>query len=172
MIISLSLMVFFMIFVLPDQAADSAKQTGNERSPDLTFFYTPDDLYQMAEEYGDDGRQAYIQSRWTFDLIFPLVYSAYLTFGISWFIQRLDGWADGWKLTNLLPLLGGIFDLLENSGATVVMSIFPNRSEFALIFTSIVSPIKWILVSSSFIPYFLFGAVWLFQRFKLRNSRI
>ena len=170
MIASLLLMIGFMIFVLPAQAADAVSESGSERSPDTSFFYTPEDLYKMAEEYGANGRQAYIQARWTFDLIFPLVYTCFLAFGISWFIQRLTGWADTWKLTNILPLLGGLFDLLENSAATLAMSRYPAQPLILLNAASIFTPIKWVLVSASFIPYFIFGFAWLIQRFQSRQS--
>ena len=164
MICSLLVMVAFMIFVLPAQAAKSASQSGSERSPDTSFSYSPDELYQMAEQYGEGGRQAYIRARWTFDLVFPLVYTGFLAFGISWFVQRLAGWAAGWKLANLLPLLGGIFDLLENTAASLAMAVFPARPQGILLSASVFTPIKWILVSLSFIPYFLFIGAWIVQQ--------
>ena len=170
MIASLLLMIGFMIFVLPAQAADSAQESGSERSPDTSFFYTPQDLYQMAEEFGTEGRLAYNQTRWTFDLIFPLVYTTFLAVGISWFVQRLTGWAEIWNLTNLLPILGGIFDLLENSATTYTMFSFPVRSQIALVSASLFTPIKWVLVCASFIPYFIFVAAWLIQRIQTGNS--
>jgi hypothetical protein len=170
MITSLLVMVFFMIFVLPAQAADSANEIGSERSPDTSFFYTPEELYQMAEEYGIIGRQAYIHARWTFDLVFPLIYTSFLTVGISWFIQRLSGWRDIWKLTNLLPVIGGLFDLLENSAVTLAMSLYPVKARIPLFSASLFTPIKWALVSVSFIPYFLFGFAWLVQRIQTRKN--
>lgn len=170
MIASLLLMVGFMIFVLPAQAAEANRESGSDRSPDTSFFYTPEDLYQMAEEYGANGRQAYIRARWTFDLVFPLVYTCFLAVGISWFIQRLTGWADTLKLTNLLPLLGGLFDLLENSAATLAMSRYPAKPLILLSAASIFTPIKWVLVSAGFIPYFIFGFAWLIQQIQSRNS--
>ena len=170
MIASLLLMIGFMIFVLPAQAADAVQESGSEHSPDTSFFYTPEDLYKMAEEYGANGRQAYIQARWTFDLVFPLVYTCFLAVGISWFMQRLTGWADTLKLANLLPILGGLFDLLENSATTLAMSRYPARPLILLSAASIFTPIKWVLVSASFIPYFIFGFAWFIQRIQSRNS--
>lgn len=170
MIGSLLLMVVFMIAVLPAQAVDSANKIGSERSPDTSFFYTPEDLYQMAEEYGPTGRQAYIRARWTFDLVFPLVYTSFLTLGISWFIQRISGWKEIYRHINLLPVLGGIFDLLENSATTLAMALYPKKVQVLLLSASIFTPIKWVLVSASFIPYFLFGFVWLFQQIQARKS--
>ncbi len=161
MIASLVLMIGFMVFVLPNQARESTMETGSDRSPDTSFYYTPDDLYQMAEEYGESGREAYIHARWTFDLVFPLVYTSFLAIGISWFIQRLPDWGDIWKWANLLPILGGIFDLLENTAATLVFSMFPDRLHAVMVSASVLTLIKWVLVSASFVPYFLFGIAWL-----------
>lgn len=170
MLASLLLMIGFMIFVLPAQAADAALESGSERSPDTSLYYSPEDLYQMAEEYGENGRQAYIQARWTFDLVFPLVYTCFLAVGISWFSQRLTGWADTWKLANLLPVLGGFFDLLENSATTLAMARFPARWPFVLSAASVLTPIKWVLVSASFLPYFVFGVAWLIQQIRSRKN--
>lgn len=170
MIISLLVMVGFMIFVLPAQASDAASESGSERSPDTSFLYSPDDLYQMAEDYGENGRRAYIRARWTFDLVFPLVYTAFLTFGISWFVQRLSGWGEAWKLTALLPLLGGIFDLLENSATSLAMAAYPARPGWILLSASIFTPVKWVFVSASFIPYFIFALAWLVQKIQGKKS--
>lgn len=166
MIASLGLMIVFMIFVLPAQAEEAASQSEAEQSPDTSFYYSPEDLYQMAGEYGETGRQSYIHARWTFDLIFPLVYTTFLAVGISWFSQRLNNWPEILNLANLLPILGGLFDLLENIAVTLVFSTYPTWLYAALVSASIFTPIKWVLVSSSFLPYFIFGSAWL-----VRNLR-
>ena len=154
-LLSVLIMVLFMIFVLPNQSDKALMETGSSRSPDTTFFYTAEELYQIADEYGEDGRQAYIKARWTFDLIFPLVYVFFLATGISWFYGFLTSWNDSWKLGNLLPILGGIFDYLENGAATWVMSIYPTRlaalSSLAVFF----SLTKWCLISIAFLVYFI-----------------
>ena len=156
MISSLLLMAVFLSVVLPAQAANSSQEIGSDRSPDTSFYYTPEDLYQIAGEYGEDGRQAYIRIRWTFDLIFPLIYTTFLAIGISWFSQRLTGWGESWKLLNLVPIFGGVLDFLENSATSLVMASYPVKSSILLVSASIITPLKWVLVSGSFIPYFVF----------------
>lgn len=173
MVASLLLMVLFMIFVLPAQAEGSAQASGSERSPDTSLFYSPEALYQMAEEYGPGGRQAYIQARWTFDLVFPLVYTSFLAVGISWFSQRLAGWKDIRMRANLLPLLGGLFDLLENTASSLVMAVYPAKIPIIPVAASFFTPVKWVLVGGSFLPYFIFGSAWLIQKLasKSRSAR-
>jgi hypothetical protein len=151
------LMVLFLILVLPSQSGKSLEDTGSSRSPDTAFFYTPEELYQIAQEYGQVGRQAYIKTRWTFDLIFPLVYTSFLAVGISWFYQHLSGWKEIWRYGNLVPILGGIFDYLENGAASWVMAIFPARLPGLAQLTVIFSLGKWILISLAFLIYIIFG---------------
>ena len=156
-VLSIMIMVLFMIIVLPNQSEKSRTETGTSRSPDTSFFYTPEELYQMADDYGQEGRKAYIRSRWTFDLVFPLVYVFFLAVGISWFYRFSTHWNPFWKFGNLLPVLGGVFDYLENGAATLVMYIYPTRlaglSQLTVFFTIT----KWGLIFLSFLAYFILG---------------
>lgn len=165
-ILSILIMVFFMIFVLPNQSEKSLEETGSSRSPDTSFFYTPEELYQIADDYGQEGRQAYIKSRWTFDLGFPLVYVFFLTVGISWFYRFLTSWKLFWKFGNLLPILGGVFDYLENGAATWVMYIYPTRLAGLAQLTVFFTITKWSLIFLSFLVYFILGIGSLFAWIK------
>ncbi len=170
MIISLTIMVLFMVFVLPKQSENSSIETGSTRSPDTSFFYLPEELYQIANEYGPEGRQAYIKTRWTFDLIFPLVYVFFLSVGISWFSKSITGWKDFWKNGNLFPLLAGLFDYLENGAATWVMNIYPDRLSGLAYLTSIFSLTKWAVISLAFLVLFIFAIGALVARQKKKSG--
>ncbi|MCJ7733112.1 MAG: hypothetical protein MUP11_01065 [Anaerolineales bacterium] len=173
MLTSLLMMVAFMIFVLPGQAASSQLETGSTKSPDTSFFYTPAALYQLAEDYGEEGRQAYITTRWTFDLIFPIVYAAFLSIGISWFFKFLPGWPENSVRANLLPILASFFDYLENTATSLVMACYPKQSVLIPLLASASTLIKWILVGLSFLVYFLFaGAAFIQWIITLRRSKI
>ena len=151
------IMFLFMSLVLPNQAKKSLKQTGSSIAPDTSFFYTPDDLFQIAEEYGPDGRLAYIKARWSFDLIFPLVYTAFLAIGISWLSMKLGSWDERWKIANLVPMLGGVFDYLENGAASIYMAAFPKQIPGLAWAASTFTLLKWVLICLAFLVYLLFG---------------
>ena len=57
-LIALVIFLIFTALVLPGQAAGSAERTGGARQPDTSLFYTPAELYGMADVFGPDGRQA------------------------------------------------------------------------------------------------------------------
>ncbi len=154
---TLGLMLLFTILVLPSQAEASLESTGSTSIPDTSLYYSPSDLYQIAENYGPEGRQAYIYSRWTFDLIFPLVYVSFLTIGLSWFSKQLITYSKIWNLVNLIPLLSGLLDYLENSATSLVMYLYPVRWTGAALLASLFSLLKWGTIVLSFIGYFYFG---------------
>lgn len=163
MILTLSVMVLFMITVLPNQSASAKQSSGSLESPDTSFFYSPGDLLQMADDFGEEGREDYIHSRWTFDLIFPLVYISFLAVGISWFYQHQEKSPDWVGYTNLLPILAGAFDYTENIAASLFMAQYPDLIPGLPFFTSLISAIKWLLVGGSFLFYFILSLAALYQ---------
>jgi hypothetical protein len=170
MILTLGLMVLFLIFVLPGKAASSQDATGSSGSPDTSFFYQPARLAEWAEEFGAEGRQAYIYDRWTFDLIFPLVYVGFLAAGISWLVQRLAEFKQSIMIVNLLPITAGILDYLENTSISILMAIYPGEIPGLATLSAAFSALKWIFVFSAFLAYFILAAAALIQR--LRPKKI
>jgi hypothetical protein len=92
-------------------------------------------------------------------LIFPLVYVSFLTIGLSWFSKQLITYSKIWKLVNLIPLLSGLLDYLENSATSLVMYLYPVRWTGAALLASLFSLLKWGTIVLSFIGYFYFGGV-------------
>ncbi|HKJ27204.1 MAG TPA: hypothetical protein VJ965_06180 [Anaerolineales bacterium] len=149
-IIVSGIFVLFMFTVLPDQAAKAEENAQGADSPDTSIYYSPDALFGMAEAYGEDGRAAYIYARFTFDLAFPLVYGAFLLVFVSWSLGKVIPEGSRWRLLNLVPVLGVLFDLLENTFTSLVMAGYPMRRELAAVLASVFTPIKWLFVYGSF----------------------
>lgn len=83
-LVTSAVFIIFSTLVLPSQAATAETYAAGAGSPDTSLLYSADDLYRMAGAYGDYGRRLYIHSRFTLDLIWPLVYAVFLTTAISW----------------------------------------------------------------------------------------
>jgi hypothetical protein len=160
------LFLLFTIFVLPAQAEKSEQQTGSSLSPDTSFTYTPAQLYQAAEVYGERGRQAYIQARFTFDLIFPVVYTVFQVILISWFSDPILKADSRWRLLNLAPFLGALFDYLENISTSLVMARYPASSPVFANLAPIFTMIKWVFVTGSFLILFVWVLGWTWYRVK------
>ena len=142
--------LLFTVLVLPAQAAQADMVLGDVGSPDTTFFYSSQDLYRFAGAYGEEGRAAYVRARWTFDVLWPLVYTFFLVTAISWLSARAFPPQSRWQLSNLVPVLAMLFDFLENGGASLVMLRYPQLSPLAVGLAPVVSVAKWALVMGSF----------------------
>jgi hypothetical protein len=171
--VALAALIIFLLFsalVLPQQAAEAEQETGSADSPDTSFFYTADDLYRMAESYGEQGRQAYIRARFTFDLVWPLVYTFFLVTAISWVFGRAFGPDSRWQRANLAPLLGALFDYLENLSTSLVMLRYPEQTAVVDLLAPVFTALKWGFLGASFV--LLVGgvvvAVWRWIRRKAR----
>ena len=172
--VSISALVIFVIFlvaVLPGQATSAETQAQGGDSPDTSLVYTREKLYAMAEGHGESGRNAYISARWTFDLIFPFVYTAFLVTSISWLCKNTFPKDSLWQFTNIVPILGMVFDFLENSATTLVFARYPDETPVIDALAPIFTFIKWIFVGGSFFLLFL-GLGYLFVRWfrKKTNS--
>jgi len=149
-VIALVVFILFTALVLPSQAAIAEENTNTAESPDTSFFYTAQDLYRMAEEYGEEGRAAYILARFTFDVVWPVIYTFFLLTALSWLGGRLFN-ESKWTFLNMVPLLGALFDYLENIGASVVFSRFPTTTPLLDILTPVFTLLKWVFIGGSFV---------------------
>jgi hypothetical protein len=152
--VTLSALLAFLLFsalVLPQQATKAEQETGSSDSPDTSLLYSSSDLYQMAEAYGEQGREAYIRARFTFDLVWPLVYTLFLTTSISWVFGRAFASASLWQRANLAPLLGALFDYLENLATSLVMLRYPQQTAVVDVLAPVFTLLKWVCLGASFI---------------------
>lgn len=151
--VTLTAVVIFLVFsatVLPQQAKKATETSGGAASPDTSLIYSVDSLYAMAQAYGLDGRQAYLHARWTFDLVFPLVYTFLLITTLSRLSRRHFPPGSRWHSANLLPLMAMIFDYLENSATSLVMARYPEKTPVVDFLAPAFTLIKWLFVYVSF----------------------
>ena len=161
-LISVVVFTLFTVFVLPNQSASSTTQSPETGSPDLSFYYSSTKLYQMAESFGEGGRDAYIRVRFTFDLIWPLVYGFFLVSTLSWLLKSSFPIESIWQRANLLPVVGVIFDYLENISTSLVMGRYPAQTPVVDWLAGIFTAFKWITIGGSFaiLVVALFLAIW------------
>jgi hypothetical protein len=148
-LVALLIFLVFTAMVLPGQSAKMDSYSGSAGSPDLSLYYSANDLYQMADTYGAEGRSAYIHARFTFDLAFPIIYLFFLSTGISWVNRRVFEPESRWQLTNLLPFGALLFDLLENASAALVIGRYPETTPVVPYLAGFFTTLKWVFVGSS-----------------------
>jgi len=170
--VALACLVIFLLFtalVLPSQAAGAEAYSGNIGSPDTSFYYSSEKLYKFAEAYGPQGRSTYIRARLTFDVVWPLVYLAFLGTAISWIFQKSSLRGAIWKRLNLLPVFGLLFDYLENGAAVVVMTRYPDLTPILPQIAGVFTAIKWICIGGSFAVLVLGISLAFWHRFGIKQ---
>lgn len=170
--VTLLAVIIFSLFtalVLPNQTNSST--TGEDiGSPDLSIYYSADDLYNMAEAYGGEGRVDYIRIRFTFDLIWPVVYTFFLVTTSSWIFQKILPTDNPLRLANLLAVFGMLGDYLENISTSIIMWRFPLTTPVIDWLAGIFTALKWLFISGSFISL-LVGLFLLAWQFIKRDKR-
>lgn len=155
-LLGLLIFAFFIAVILPAEAERAAATSGGAGSPDSSFFYSAEDLYGFADAYGPEGRAEYIRARFSFDVIWPLAYGFFFVMAISWTFGYAFDAGSRWRWGNLVPVLGVLFDFLENVSASLVMWRYPLRTPVVAELTPVFSLIKWTFVNGSFVVV-LFG---------------
>jgi len=163
--------VLFTALVLPRQAAEAEIASSGAGSPDTSLWYTPTELYRMAEAYGPAGRQAYVKARWTFDLVWPLVYTAFLSLTISWVYRWAFDAESRWQLTNLVPIASMLLDYLENSATSLVMARYPALTPGIAHLAPLFTLTKWVFVNGSFVLLLIGVVAALWRRRTKASSR-
>ena len=142
----LALFIVFMVLLTTGQFEDSGDFPEDVGVPDLSLYYSADTLYEWAEAYGEAGRRDYIYS---FDLVWPLVYGFFLATAITWLFRKVFPADSVWRLANLVPLAGVLFDYLENFSVSLVMYRFPQETPIITSLAGIFTALKWPLVAAS-----------------------
>ena len=150
-LVALMIFLMFSSLVLPIQASKAKAENGDMGSPDLSFYYSADDLYRMAEAYGEIGRRSYVKARFTFDLVWPLVYTLFLITGISWVTRKTSAMGSLWLRANLVPIPGAIFDILENVSTSLVMIRYPDQTGMVDGLATVFTMTKWVFANLSFV---------------------
>lgn len=152
-LVSTLLFAYFISVVLPSQSA-LAIENGLLESVDTSWFYNGTHLYAIAESYGESGRSFYILQRWTFDLIWPIVYFAFI-FSLSALLYTSIGLSkmNRWILSFSWISIG--FDYLENSMVSIVMARYPSPTWIIADLAGTATSLKWVFLSLSFLVLFL-----------------
>jgi hypothetical protein len=119
---------------------------GDVGTIDLSFSPLPDQVYHMAEAYGEDGRRKYIITRVSLDIAWPLAYTFFMVSVITFCLRRIHGSDSRLVHFNLAAVAVLVFDFIENGLAAIVMSAYPTRLDWLVYIMATVTATKWIMM--------------------------
>lgn len=166
-LLALAALLLFTFFALPGQNELIQKYSQGSGSPDTSLCYNATEIYHMAELYGAEGRAAYLRARWTFDLVFPVVFTLFLASAISWLLGRALPADSRWRLLNLAPVAAMLADYGENLFASLVMWRYPLHCPVGELMAPVATLLKWTLVTISIL--IMLGSGFLLIHKKLKH---
>jgi len=152
---------FANLLDIPDEGVESI---------DTKMYYSPAELYDMMEAYGEVGRRGYAQSHLTADLIFPLVYSFFFGTAISFTFLRAFPAESGFQMLNLVPFGLFAFDLLENTLLVILLLSFPAQLTVLAFAAGVVTAVKWLFSAASVLLPFIGLGAWVVRLLRRRGT--
>jgi hypothetical protein len=122
---------------VPFSAAHVADLSGGQGVLDLEFAYDPATGAAALDALGPRGRAAYDRFQIA-DLVFPATYAV----GLGSLVLAL--WRP-WPALALVPVVGAVFDYVENDGVFAALRTFPTPSSTALAVASGAGAVKLVL---------------------------
>ena len=136
--------VVLAVYIMPLAAGILAFAANNSVLPlDVMFFYTPGQAFAMIEKYGEAGRALYTKIDLTVDILYPIIYTLFYGFLISWLFQRAYRPESKMQKWNVAPVCAWLFDLLENAGIITLLAVYPDEPTYLAWITMFFGLLKW-----------------------------
>jgi hypothetical protein len=159
----LFIFAIFTATILPSEA-NRGVEAGLTQSIDTSILYSVEDLYLIISGYTREVRLAYIYQRFTFDLIWPLIYGLFIVITTAYLLIKIKIK----RLNNLIyfPLTAILLDFLENISVSILMFIYPIRINAIALLASLITTLKWITLSYAFIQIIILLVILLILKIK------
>ncbi|MDD5142052.1 hypothetical protein [Methanoregula sp.] len=115
----------FLVNGRPFGIAELKSITGGVGILDMEVFYTPEQAYAFLAAMGEAGRSFELTRIIPLDHLVPLFYALFLSTLITWILHRWLPAESGWHRLNVVPVIGALFDYLENLGIIAMLLAYP-----------------------------------------------
>jgi hypothetical protein len=106
--------------------AQVASRSGGLGVPDVVPFYSPQQLRDLLERYGEAGRRAFLHFA-LYDVVYPFVAYGFALLLLVSLVRPFAMARIGWAYLVFLPLAGLVVELLEQAGFLVILLVFPRQ---------------------------------------------
>jgi hypothetical protein len=155
----------------PFGVAQLKEITGGTGILDMMVLYTPDQAYALFAAMGEAGRTFDLTHMVPLDMFFPFVYSLFDAVAITWLLHRWLPAGSRWHRLNVVPVVGGIADYLENFGIITMLLAWPAQLPDIARFTMVAGLLKFLFGALAFIIIFGALAGWVVSFIKNRSGR-
>lgn len=108
---------------------------------DMTVNYSPEDAYNLIENYGRQAITYYLYVMEPFDVLIPAAMGLFLCVTSTVALRNIMK-AKYLTIIYIFPILGWLFDYMENAGVIVMLTNYPSRLIFVARITNLFSVAK------------------------------
>jgi hypothetical protein len=162
-LVAFILMILFFVLVFPFTNQLFEENANTRLIPDMLIFYSPTNLEELALIYGESGRDYYILTKYTLDIVWPLCY----TLSLAVILMYLFKSAKKFYFSLFLPIAVFAFDMLENITLSIVFSKYPTMIPALGYMASVFSTLKWVTVA----VIMVFALIMLGKLLKVHDTR-
>ena len=165
------LFLIFPFFLFPHYQGRMAEFAGQDVMPlDSRFSYTYDEVKNDFDKLGSEGRNTYRFVIANVDMPFPLIYGPLFILVLAWLLKKISGKDSGWIFLALFPLIGIMFEFLENFNTLSMLDSYPAITEEAVSWGQQMTRLKhlFLMASVAFMP--VLGVILLFKTMKRRQT--
>ena len=120
--------------------------TGGVGLLDMELLYTPEQAYTHLAAMGEAGRAFDLTHIVPLDFVFPFMYTFFFAVTITWLLHKLLPAQSGWHRLNVIPLVGGIADYMENLGIITMIAAWPDQFPDIARFTMVAGLFKFTFI--------------------------
>lgn len=119
------LILGYLVNSRPFGIAQLKETTGGVGILDMEILYTHEQAYAQLAALGEAGREFYLTHIIPLDLLLPFFYAIAFSLIITWLLHRWLPVGSRWHRLNVVPLIGGFCDYMENSGVITMLVAWP-----------------------------------------------
>jgi hypothetical protein len=167
-------LAFLPVFQYRNQKLKALAEKGafsEEDSPTLDSdrSYDATIAHELFRKLGHEGRQLYAWTEITLDLIFPIIYSLFLSLLIIYIFQKFSNAKSPLSLA-MLPFIAMAFDYGENILIAVMLFAYPQKHSVLALVASLFTKLKWGFIVLSF-GTILFGLIFLVVKLLSKQAK-
>ena len=138
----------------------------------LPTGYSPEYVKTLLDTLGTVGRDYYLFTQIPIDMIYPFLFAISYSILLTYLFRKSFNHNSKLQYLCLIPLLGGLFDYLENIGIILMISYYPKFSNLLAEVTNVFSILKSVSTTLFFVSL-LVGIISItIQKFnQLRRSK-
>lgn len=127
-----ALFAVFSFYLFPKYQARLSEAAGEQVTLlDTRFSYATDEVRLLFDKLGTEGRDIY-KGVVGIDMVYPLVYGILFILILAWLLKSITRPGSQWLMLAMLPVLGVLFDYLENINTLKLLNRYPDISADAV----------------------------------------